>query len=59
MQPEKCNRNILNIKPVTGRKLPCINGWIITLSSTIHLWNDIKETYGYAKVEALDHHTPN
>ena len=26
-----------NIEPVNGRKLPCINGWIITLSSTIQL----------------------
>ena len=36
-----------NIKPVNGRKLPCINGWINTLSSTIQLWNDINETYYY------------
>ena len=43
-----------NIKPVNGRKLPCINGWIITLSSTIQLWNDINETYDYLLTSRLN-----
>ena len=30
-----------NLIPKNGRKLPCIKGWIITLKSTLNLYNEI------------------